>query len=351
MGRPRKHPEQGLPKRVYLKSGAYYYVHHGGRWERLGTDLAAAKKTAAAYNAGASVYGTMSYWLDQWKLELAARVAVGDLAERTYRDYVIDATPLLKEFFGAMSPGAIQAKHISLYLQIGREDERPVRANREKAALSSCISWMVAHSKAGLKHNVCKSVARNPETPRDRYISDDEYLNVMAKCGPAEKAWAELIYRTLQRPSDILTWTRNHLVIDGGQKYIQFKQGKTKSWMKIRVTPTLEAAFEKLAAQRKKPSLYLIPREDGKPYTESGIASMFRRAVEAAGLSDYGPYDNKAKGATDMYEAGVAIETICVLCGHESVKTTEIYIKRRRRVAVDPNDRVVLPSVPVVAQA
>lgn len=348
MGRPRK-LEQGLPKRVYLKSGAYYYVHHDSRWERLGTDLAAAKKTAAAYNAGACVYGTMAYWYDQWALELKARVAAADLSERTYDDYVEKDGPLLKDFFGAMAPGAIKAKHVSLYLQVGREDERPVRANREKAALSSCLSWMVAHSLAGLKGNVCKGVPRNSETPRDRYISDDEYIAVMKRCGPAEKAWAELIYRTLQRPSDILKWTRNDIIIQNGQKCIQFRQGKTKSWMTILVTPTLEAAFEILAAQRKRPSVYLIPREDGLPYTESGIASMFRRAVVAAGIADYGPYDNKAKGATDMYEAGVPIETICVLCGHESVKTTEIYIKRRSRKTVAPNDRIVQPSMPIVA--
>jgi site-specific recombinase XerD len=38
--------------------------------------------------------------------------------------------------------------------------------------------------------------------------------------------------------------------------------------------------------------------------------------------------DVRAKGATDMYLAGVPLETIQQLMGHESVKTTEIYIKK-----------------------
>src|SRR5215831_420948 len=116
MGRPRKQPDQGLPKRVYLKFGSYYYVHYDARWERLGTDLAQARKIAGAYNAGASVYGTMGYWLDQWQKELNARVAAGTLSERTRDDYVEACEPL-KAFFGRMVPSAIQAHHVAKYLE------------------------------------------------------------------------------------------------------------------------------------------------------------------------------------------------------------------------------------------
>lgn len=37
MARPRKH-NNDLPKRVYFRHGAYYYVPPSGRWLRLGTD-------------------------------------------------------------------------------------------------------------------------------------------------------------------------------------------------------------------------------------------------------------------------------------------------------------------------
>lgn len=42
-----------------------------------------------------------------------------------------------------------------------------------------------------------------------------------------------------------------------------------------------------------------------------------------------------------MYQEGVPIEEISQLCGHDSTKTTEVYIKQHLRRPVMPNDRVL----------
>lgn len=101
------------------------------------------------------------------------------------------------------------------------------------------------------------------------------------------------------------------------------------------MTEILDAARK----ARKKNSIYLIAREDGKPYTEAGIASMFRRACVGAGIKDFAPYDLKAKGASDMYAEGVPLETICDLCAHDSIKTTEKYVRTRGSTLLKPNSR------------
>ena len=101
-GRPRADPSQGLPRRVYLRHSAFYYVHHDGRWERLGKDLAEAKKLAAALNSDLPLTGTMNAWFDEWTKELDARVKADQLAPRTREDYV-DALDFLRPFFGSTS--------------------------------------------------------------------------------------------------------------------------------------------------------------------------------------------------------------------------------------------------------
>jgi len=58
----------------------------------------------------------------------------------------------------------------------------------------------------------------------------------------------------------------------------------------------------------------------------------------------FGFYDLKGKGATDMWLANVPLTEIQVLCGHESVRTTEIYVKSRWRGTVSPN-KTALPAV------
>jgi integrase len=325
---------------MYFKHSSWYYVHHDMRWERLGTDFTTAKAKAETYNGARPSFGTMSYWLEEWKKHLDERVKAGDLAKRTRNDYN-EAVPLLSAYLGAMEPTAVEPHHIHNYLELGLKAGRAVRANREKSALSSCLSWMLAKNHGGLKANPCKAIKRNKESARRRYITDAEYQAVYDLAGPAVRAWMELMYRTLQRPSDILSWTRSHIKADGGQEVLEFGQSKTGEPLRMLISPALRAALDAMAAARKRKSLYLICRGDGGPYTEDGISSMFRRHAIAAGVENFAPYDCKAKGATDMYEAGTPLEQIQLLCGHESVTTTERYIKRHRRPVITPNEREI----------
>lgn len=345
MGRPRKIPSQGLPTRLYLRSGTAWYVRPDGKWVKLGRNLDEAIRLARQFNRDQPVAGTMAYWLDEWVKELDARVKAGHLAARTRADYV-DALKPLKVCFGAMAPQSIQPRDVAAYLALGRNHGRSVRANRERAALSACFTWLVINGHGGVTINPCRGVPRNPETERKRYVEDDEFTKVMNVAPASVKAWAELIYRTLQRPADILRWTHANIIAVDGQRFLQFQQSKTKAWLKIVMTPSLEGILAAVAATREVKSRFLISREDGLAYTEHGLASMFRKATVAAKVKDFAPYDLKAKGATDLYQAGRPIEEISALCGHDSVKTTEIYVKQHLRRAVQPNERVINTTKP-----
>ena len=338
-GRPRKDPSQKLPSRVYLRAGSFYYVHRiDGRWENLGKDLAAVRKKAASYSAGAAVIGTMGHWLMEWLDELQRRVKAGDLAARTAADYT-DAVEKLRLFFGRMDPASVEPTHVAEYLDIGRDTCRSVRANREKAALSSCYTWLVR--RGIVKVNPCIGVAKNTETKRDRHISDDEYHAVFDVASPPVRAWMVLIYRTLQRPADILAWNRRTIVERDGVRALEFKQSKTGRRMSIVLNAEIDQALAALRQARAVEGMPLVPTEAGQHYTETGLASMFRRHTVEARVANFAPYDLKAKGATDMYASGVPLETICALCGHESVKTTEIYIKAHSSAPVAANGRVI----------
>ena len=351
-GRPRKNPAQGLPKGVQLRSGTFYYTHAGGKWQNLGKDAAEAFKIAAEFNGKtAATAGTMNAWFKKWKKELEAKVAAKTLSPRTQDDYFKNIE-MLEPFFGHMHPTLIEAAHVQEYLDIGRDENRPVRANREKAALSSCMSWMMARSLGGLKKNICLDVRRNEETPRTRYVSDKEYLAVYRFASPVLRCWSELVYRTLQRPSDILSWTRSEHLVEGddGKLYLRFKQGKTGTPVSIAANEKLLGIFEALRLERERQKVksdFLICTEAGLQYTLSGITSIWSRTTEAARVKDFGIYDMKSKAATDMYLAGVPLEKIQHLCGHASITTTEIYVKSRIVADVEINDRdLKLPDSP-----
>ena len=227
------------------------------------------------------------------------------------------------------------------------------------------FTWLIRTGQAGVKSNPCKGVKRNRETKRDRYVEDEEMHATLATAPLQVWAMAELIYRTLQRPEDILGWTPRNITerrTASGRlvRIVRTRQGKTGATVDIEIAPELDAVLTRQRgasnnnddwspAPKVVTGLTLIHRRDGKPYTYDGLCAMLKRrqaAVRETHMANKGPlaempswgfYDMKGKGATDMWLAGVPIEQIQVLCGHDSVTTTERYVKSRWRGIVAPN--------------
>lgn len=360
MGKPRKSNPLGLDlkkhARLYPKHGAFYYVHRDGSWERLGTDLAEAKRKAALFNDPEGTYGTIAYYLDCFVVHCEGKVKQKTLSQRTYKDYKRDSEPL-KTWFGKMSPSLIDPTHKAGYLDKGAELGRAVRANREIACMSSMLSWLARTGEGGVKRNpwIGAGIKRNKETPRERYVEHSEYQEVRALATKQVRGLMDLIYRTLQRPEDIIGWTPANIVVknepDGTRRpVIRIPQSKTGATVDIAITPEIEKILSDLKPQGAStgPGMTLIHTGRGKRYTYGGLFAMLRRyiakttenkakALAKEPIRSFGFYDLKGKGATDMWLSGISLEQIQVLCGHESVKTTEVYVKRRWHKTVEPN--------------
>lgn len=343
MGRKRKDQGLGLPPRVYLKHGAFYYVDRAGKWHRLGTDMAAAIAEGNRRN-GAVDFGTMRWWygafLDHCRGRVGKPKAQRGISQRTLDDYAGAAEHLLA-FFGDMAPEAILPEDVAAYLDEGLEAGRPVRANREKAALSACFSWLVRNPESPVTTNPCLGIRRNREESRDRYVEDDEYRAVWACASRSVRAMMDLVYRTLQRPDDVMRWSPANLAKRDGKRVIVTVQSKTNKRLEILVSPEIEAILASVGVDLERKVVALrqpfVRRLDGKPYTYDGLCANLKHAIEKAGVATFGFQDLKAKGATDMFLAAVPIAHISALCGHKSIRTTEIYVKRRARGAVAPN--------------
>ena len=307
MGRKRNIGNQGLPRRTYLRRGSFFYVHPDTeKWENIGKDLSLAKKRADHYNDPAGIWGTMTWYLDQFLLNCAARVKVKDLSARTLADYTKDSLPI-RTVFGSMAPSEIKPHHISEYLDMGAKMDRAVRANREKACLSSCMSWMIRSNQGDITINPCmraSGVVRNAEKQRERYVTNQEYKAVFAVAPFQVRLLMEMTFRTLQRPeSDIILWTPSVLKNKDGVRVLSFRQYKTGRLVDVGLTETLEVMIRKFIGQIPMIHQPLIHTRDGTGYTYDGISSMLRRALtkvretvpELANMASFGFRDLKGK--------------------------------------------------------
>lgn len=368
MGRRRK-TDLGLEPRVYLNHGAYFYVHPGGKWERLGTDKEEANRKARIYNDPDNRAGTLSHFLDLFLADCERRVALKStvkgvkLSQRTLDDYrgafgTAEKPGPVREYFAPpRTPYDVTPDAVQQFLRDEAEAGRPVQGNRRRAALSSCFGWLLRHPDKlvpGLLVNPClrgSGVQRNPEEKRERYVAHDEYRDVWEAANRGVRLLMALTYRTLQRPeSDIIRWDRGEVLKKrDGRRELDFRQWKTGRRVTIAFTADLDALIPvETVVKMNRGKDPIVRKLNGGFYTYDGLSSMLKRAIKAANkkrraageslIEPFGFRDLKGKGATDMYYLDKRpIEDIQQLLGHANKTTTEIYIKQRWREAAQPN--------------
>lgn len=361
MGRQRKDGDPlGLAgTRLAFRRGRFFYIHRAdGRWEDVGTEVEAAKLAAKRFNNPGEAFGTCAWWFTEFLADCKLRVKAGTLSQRTlddYTGYADDDGPLVAAF-GRRYPEQIQPVDVQGYLDFNAklDPPRPVPANRERAFLSSCLSWLIRTGKVpGLVVNPCmraSGVQRNPESKRERYVTHEEYRAVYEAGNRAVRLAMELVYRTLQRPEvDVLAWKPANVRSKEGGKVLHFRQSKTGKLIDIALVGQLGALVAEAIGPVPQLHQPILHRLDGDAYTYDGISAMLKQAqakVRAehakkkgplAEMPSFGLRDLKGKGATDMWLAGTPIEQIQLLCGHADKATTERYIKARWRATAQPN--------------
>jgi site-specific recombinase XerD len=284
--------KQGLPPWVYWKNGAYRLVIPGikatdgngkvikdaqgkpvykrkRKWITLGrTKQEMHAKYYELLDRPTKIY-TMNDLINRYMQEVAPTKA-----PRTYKDNQAEAERL-RAVFKDMEPPDITPVHIYQYLD-ERAKKAAVRANREKALLSSMFSFAIRWGV--VKDNPCKQVRRLTEKPRKRYIQDWEFEAVYAIAPPMIQCAMEFAYLTSQRIGDILDVEENDMTSEG----IRFIQNKGKEHLIVEWSDALTACVNRMRGLSEVRSLYLFCRRDGQRYTSNGFKAIWQRVMAKA---------------------------------------------------------------------
>lgn len=311
-------PEMGRPKTVYLdlpprmtartlKSGkVLFYYTGGGRKEALGSDLNKARIRWAELENGTDGGERFVAVSKRWEKE-----AMKDLAFRTQKSYS-EMLKNLQEAFKAYRIGDIEAVDIRRYLD---RRTKKVAGNREISLLSTIFNWA---RERGLTNNAnpCAGVTRNKETPRGRYVTDEEYQAAWEKSPPELQDAMDLALLTGQRISDILKMTRQD-IRDG---CLWVTQGKTGTKVGIRIEGELKSVLERILARPKAvSSVFLICDDQGQKMTYWAINYAFVKTG-----ADWQFRDIRAKMVTDEPD----LKTAQQRAGHKSEQTTARVYRR-----------------------
>ncbi|AHF05520.1 hypothetical protein MARPU_09640 [Marichromatium purpuratum 984] len=280
----------------------------------LGPDKSAAlRKWAELMGDQASTEQTIKgLWIRYKREELPRK------AQATQRSAKQQSRRLLA-VFGDMAPGAIEPRHAIQYLD-KRGQQSPTQANREIALLRHMLT-KATHWGGLLRNPLLGLQYRNPEQPRDRYVTDAELENAIQRARPWMAALMWLAYLTGLRRGDVLRLTRFQLKPEG----IETKEQKTGKRVLIEWTPELQRVVDQALADSPDDRLF--------PLTESAVDNAwgrFQRSLAADGFERFLLKDLRAKHATDFEATGGDATN---QLGHSGrAVTVRHYLRKPRRV-------------------
>lgn len=321
--RIRLHGEPGSPD--FMK--AYSKAHEGF------------EKPAAAPDP----YGTFGYMLTRYYASPEFR-PLSDSTKLFYRRYLDP----LRVKWGKIALDGLTSRVVREWRN--KMADKPGTANAALRSLKAVLVWAVKN----------ELITTNPAEKVDpiRTKSDGwqawpetALVRFSAKATGTVRIAFMLALHTGQRRGDVLAM-RWDAISEG---WISLKQSKTGRALEIPLHPTLAAELEaersrQLAAAEARKSkaqhvaigLTIVQREDGRPYTDSGFASIWNRAqhdCECANL----PFHGLRKNATQaLFEAGCTPQQVQAITGHETLEMVNHYGKgaNQRRLAKEAMGRL-----------
>jgi len=224
---------------------------------------------------------------------------------------------------GSLKVAAIQYADIDrLHGQMSKG--APYRANRLLSLLSKMFSLSILWK--WRQDNPCKSIQRNPEEGRERFLTKPELVALVDALADYQNQQVSNIIRLL-----LLTGARNSEVFKA--KWVQFDlDGKT--WTKRAAFTKQEKLHHVHLSEPAKALLWLVREgatseyvfpnpETGLPYTT--IKKAWATICKAAGISNLRLYDCRHNFASVLINADVPLHVIGKLLGHTQPKTTARY--------------------------
>lgn len=358
----------GLPRRVYQKHGAYYFVPRAPMLDPRDPGSKEKKswlRLTRVEDGEAALYTELGKLLDEKRMVAGSMPFVcGEFKEHKLAEFTDETRKayvryldLIAAVFEDFHVAQVTTKDCADFLRAKFKGK--ANSARKMAALMAKV-FRYAISELGLRQDnpMSQIDLGSYKTERRTKLPTHEQIGAIRAAGMMSTPRADngTVYKTASGPMfaciidmSYLLWARAldirmlkevqiiRASIDGETQdtHIRIKPSKTEKtsgkMVDIAITPEIAAVIRRARAIKREYEVispYLFPTQDGDPYTKSGLSSMWRRAKARAKITDDVTFkDIRALGATDAAKAGQDRKDIQTRLAHTSGKTTDIYIK------------------------
>lgn len=313
---PRRKTDRHLPRRVYRKHGAFWYVDKANKWHRLGDSEPEALRALAGLMEGAPT-GTMDEVFARYRREILPKKAA-----RTAKTQGLELDRLAK-VFGHMLPTQVQPADCWEYYEARGAGSA---AHHEVRLLSHVYTW--ARRWGLVRDNPARGLGLKTPKARTRYVTDEEFLAVREIAPPMVGLAMDLALLTGLRQGDLLALERRHITDEG----IAVRTSKTGAGLLFEWTDELRLTVKACWSHPPHVRQFLICGRNGKAMTSSGFQTLWQRLMAKAvkaGVERFTFHDLRAKSLSDAQTLGDATAR----AGHADARiTARVYRRRPEKV-------------------
>jgi len=241
-----------------------------------------------------------------------------------------NAKPLAPE---AITP--IDLRQYRSYL-LTVKDQKPATVNRKLASLSAFCSW--AQESGLIPANPAKGIAQVEEVrPAPKWLDKNQQyalLRAVQEKGKArDVALITLMLHTGLRVSEVAKLRVGDVSISPRKGSLTVRGGKGGKYRQVPLNMDARKALEAYLGGRPGKAGRggpadgdcLFVGQRGEPLESPGIYYLVGRYAYAARLEEVTPHTLRHTFGKNLVDAGVSLDRVAQLLGHESVDTTRIY--------------------------
>lgn len=259
----------------------------------------------------------------------------------------------LEPRFGRRALSSIRHADVrALHLEIS--SRYPVAANRVVSLMSAVINAAIRDDiYSGT--NPAGMIRKNRETPRRRYLGQDERGKVIAGIdaamrSPRSRTTAEALKMMLltgARPGNVMSMRWAEIDLESARWIIPANKAKARIEITVPLSKAAMDLLTRIAERQRGGCEYVFPhRFDSKHRHITTCKRTWSSILAAAGAADCHIHDLRHTNATYQLAAGVDIATVSEMLGHADISTTKrIYahvIEDRKREAAEAAARALL---------
>lgn len=252
-------------------------------------------------------------------MEKLRQVRYSDHTVRVYTTYFRD----FQEYFEGCDIDRITPEEINGYL-VFLINEKGISTCQQNQRINAIKFY---YEKVLGQPRRCYAVSRaKREKTLPDVLSKEEVRAILSAVVTDLRFWCmfSVLYSAGLRISELLALKPDDINVS--RSLIRVRQGKGR---KDRFTLLSKPLIKKLTEYRElyKPKVWLFERTPGEQFTESIVSKRLKAAAQKAGITKrIYPHLLRHSFATHLIEQGTDLKIVKELMGHNSIRTTEIYV-------------------------